>query len=405
VTGLLRGVKVVEAAVLLVGDYLGMLLGDEGADVIKLEQPGIGDYLRKILGQFAPDNSPMHVMVNRNKRSLTLDPRSAEGADVFRRLIEQTDVFVTGHVGDVPAKLGMDYDSLRAIKPDIVYCQATGFGAEGPYATIPTHGAMMEKLGGSPTLVLGHEGRVVEVEEGLPASGVILGPLFGAYAIAAALVKRDRTGEGSYIDISCSDAVVASAWPKATGLLNEDKLQPSDDVATFPKGGLPCAAKYTYYQTSDEKYVLFCCIEKKFWDNFCVAAGRPDLCGWHSNLTVVDYGEDDFELMDELQRLFHTKTQAEWIEMFKTEDIPAGPALTIAEARDDPHLQAREIIVNERHPVIGDLRVIGNPIRVRGETFDVERHAPRLAEHTDEILAELGYSPGDVDQLRTARVV
>ena len=116
-TGLLRGVKVVEAAVLLVGDYLGMLLGDEGADVIKLEQPGIGDYLRKILGQFAPDNSPLHVMVNRNKRSLTLDPRSPDGAEVFRRLIAETDVFVTGHVGDVPAKLGMDYETLRAINP------------------------------------------------------------------------------------------------------------------------------------------------------------------------------------------------------------------------------------------------------------------------------------------------
>ena len=195
-TGLLRGVKVVEAAVLLVGDYLGMLLGDEGADVIKLEQPGIGDYLRKILGQFAPDHSPMHVLVNRNKRSLTLDPRSPEGAEVFRRLIERTDVFVTGHVGDVPAKLGMDYDTLRAINPGIVYCQATGFGAEGPYATIPTHGAMMEKLGGSPQLALGEHGRVVEVADGLPASGVILGPLFGAFAVAAALVKRDRTGAG-----------------------------------------------------------------------------------------------------------------------------------------------------------------------------------------------------------------
>jgi crotonobetainyl-CoA:carnitine CoA-transferase CaiB-like acyl-CoA transferase len=400
VTGLLRGVKVVEAAVLLVGDYLGMLLADEGADVIKLEQPGIGDYLRKILGQFAPDNSPLHVMVNRNKRSLTLDPRSPEGAEVLRRLIADTDVFVTGHVGDVPAKLGMDYETLRAMNPRIVYCQSTGFGAEGPYATIPTHGAMMEKLGGSPTLALGDQGRVVEVAEGLPASGVILGPLFGAYAVAAALIKRERTGEGSYIDISCSDAVVASSWPKATGLLNEAKLQPSEDVATFPKGGLPAAAKYTYYQTSDEKYVLFCCIEKKFWDNFCIAAGRPDLCPRHSKLTVVDYGEDDFELMDELQRVFHTKTLAEWVEIFRTQDIPAGPALTIAEVPDDPHLRARQIIVDEHHPVIGDLRVVGNPIRTLGETFEVERHAPSLGEHTDEILADLGFGADERDELR-----
>ena len=264
---------------------------------------------------------------------------------------------------------------------------------------------MMEKLGGSPTLVLGDEGRVVEVEEGLPASGVILGPLFGAYAVAAALVKRDRTGEGSYIDISCSDAVVASAWPKATGLLNEDKLQPSDDVATFPKGGLPCAAKYTYYQTSDEKYVLFCCIEKKFWDNFCLAAGRPDLCGWHSNLTVVDYGEDDFELMDELQRRLPHQDPGRMDGDVPDRGHPRRTGPDIAEAADDPHLQARQIIVDEHHPVIGDLRVIGNPIRTRGETFEVERHAPSLAEHTDEILAELGYSADDVDELRSARVV
>jgi crotonobetainyl-CoA:carnitine CoA-transferase CaiB-like acyl-CoA transferase len=405
VTGLLRGVKVVEAAVLLVGDYLGMLLGDEGADVIKLEQPGVGDYLRKILGQLAPDYSPLHVMVNRNKRSLTLDPRSTDGAEVFRRLIERADVFVTGHVGDVPAKLGMDYGTVRDINPGIVYCQATGFGADGPYATIPTHGAMMEKLGGSPGLALDEHGRVIEVAEGLPASGVILGPLFGAYAVAAALVRRDRTGEGTYIDISCSDAVVASAWPKATALLNADKMQPSEDVALFPKGGLARAAKYTYYQTSDEKYVLFCAIEMKFWDNFCIAAGRPDLCPWHSKKTVVDYGEDDFELMDELQRLFHTKTLAEWVDLFRTRDIPAGPALTIAEAPDDPHLQAREIIVEEHHPAVGDLRVIGNPIRTLGETFSVGRHAPSLGQHTEEILADLGFSAGQVRELRETRAI
>lgn len=404
-TGLLRGVKVVEAAVLLVGDFLGMLLGDEGADVIKLEQPGSGDYVRRILGQFAPGYSPFHVVVNRNKRSLTLDPRSPDGAEVLRRLIADTDVFVTGHVADVPAKLGLDYDSLRAINPGIVYCQATGFGATGPYATIPTHGAMTEKLGGAPTLAMGEAGRVVEVEPGLPHSGVLLGPLYGAYAVAAALVRRERTGEGSSIDISCSDAVVAASWSRSTPLLNESKLQHVDEVAPFPAGGLASAAKYTYYETSDRQYVMFCCIERKFWDNFCTVAGRPDLMPRHSNVTVVDYGEDDFDLMAELQRVFHTKTLAEWTALFVEHDIPASPAVAITGAADDPHLRARGIIVDEHHPAVGDLRVVGNPILTRGETFTVERHAPALSEHTDEILAELGFAPDRVDDLRSRGVI
>ncbi len=404
-TALLRGVKVVEAAVLLVGDYLGMLLGDEGADVIKLEQPGTGDYLRKILGQFAPDWSPLHVMANRNKRSLTLDPRGEEGREVFRRLIESVDVFVTGHVGDVPAKLGMDYDTVRAINPRIVYCQATGFGAEGPYSSVPTHGAMMEALGGAPTLAPDESGRVRETAPGLPASGVILGPLYGAFAVAAALHQRERTGEGAFIDISCSDAVVAAAWPKATGLLNEAKLQPSEDVALFPKGGIAQAAKYTYYQTKDERYVLFCCIEKKFWDNFCDVAGRPDLRPWHSDVTVVDYGEDDLELIEVLQEVFHTKTLAEWMELFATHDIPAGPALPISQVADDPHLRARGIIVDAHHPVVGDVKMVGNPIRTRGEAFRVERPAPALGEHVDEILAELGFDGPTIERLRANGVL
>mgnify|MGYP001022099647 CR=1 FL=1 len=127
---------------------------------------------------------------------------------VVERLIREADVFITGQVGPIPAKLGMDYESVRAINPRIVYCQTTGFGAVGPYAEIPTHGQMMEKLGGAPSLELAANGRIIETAEGVAASGVSLGPIYSAYAIAAAIIRRDRTGEGCYIDVSCSDAVV-----------------------------------------------------------------------------------------------------------------------------------------------------------------------------------------------------
>ena len=401
---LLQGVKVVESAVLLVGDHLGQLLGDAGADVVKMEQPGSGDYLRKILGQFAPDYSPFHCMVNRNKRSLTLDPRG-DGREVFERLIREADVFITGQVGSIPAKLGTDYESVRAINPRIVYCQTTGFGATGPYSDIPTHGQMMEKLGGAPSLAMGENGRIIETDAGVGSSGVVLGPLYSAFAIAAAIIRRDRTGLGCYLDVSCSDAVVASAWTLAMTQLNKDKLQAAEDVATFPVDGWRSAAKYTYYETRDKKYVLFCPIEKKFWDAFCNAVGRPDLCPWHSTVTVVDYGENDFALMDELQRVFHTRTLDEWTDIFRAHSIPAGPAVPISEVPDNPHLAARGIIVEEHHPVAGPLRVPASPVRIDGEPFEVRRHAPALGQHTGELLTQLGFLPDQIDKLRQVGAV
>lgn len=401
---LLQGIRVVESAVLLVGDHLGMLLGDQGAEIIKMEQPGSGDYVRKIMGQFAPDVSPMHVMVNRNKRSLTLDPRGA-GREVFEALIRDADVYITGQVAGVPEKLGTDYASVRAINPGIVYCQCTGYGADGPYSTLPTHGQMMESLGGSPALAMGDDGRIQQTRAGVPGSGTIIGTLFGAYAIAAALVKRSRTGEGCYLDISCSDAVVAAGWPAGVALLNPDKLQAAEDVATFPADGWRSSAKYTYYRTRDHRFVLFCPIEKKFWDAFCNAAGRPDLCERHSTVTRVDYGENDFALMADLQALFDSRDLREWTDLFVRHGIPGGPALPIEQAPEDPHLAARGIVVEEEHPQVGHLRVIGTPVRVNGAPFRVRRHAPTLGQHTDEVLTELGYDAGRIAELRATRAV
>jgi crotonobetainyl-CoA:carnitine CoA-transferase CaiB-like acyl-CoA transferase len=403
--GLLEGVRVVESAVLLVGDFVGRLLADEGADVVKIEQPGSGDYLRKIAGQFAPNISPMHVAVNRNKRSLTLDPRGTEGREVVRRLIEQADVFITGQVGDVPFKLGLDEASLRAINPRIVYCQTTGYGNTGPYSRIPTHGQMTEALGGSPQLGMGPQGRVERIGPGLPSSGTVLGPLYSVYAIAAALWRRERTGEGATLDISCSDAVVATGWARGTGALNAHKLRPEPDVAPWPEGGTDVSAKYTYYQTGDGNYLLFCAIEKKFWDRFCEAAGRHDLKAWHSTETVVDYGENDTDLMDVLQALFHTRTLQEWTALFATVGIPAGPAVSIDRAGNDPHLLERKAVLTEHHPVVGDLTVTGNPVRVQGRDFEITRSAPELGEHSDEVLAELGYTAVEVAALRRSGTI
>jgi crotonobetainyl-CoA:carnitine CoA-transferase CaiB-like acyl-CoA transferase len=165
-------------------------------------------------------------------------------------------------------------------------------------------------------------------------------------------------------------------------------------------GDLTRSAKYQHYQTADGKYILFCCIEPKFWDNFCRASAREDLIGRHDRGQAVDFGFGDEELRRELQKVFHTKSQLEWVAMASLRDIPMGPALGLHEVAGDPHLRARGMVVQEHHPLLGDLLTLGTPIRVRGETF-VVRSAPALGEHTDEILESLGYTTDEVGQLRT----
>ncbi|HLM18588.1 MAG TPA: CaiB/BaiF CoA-transferase family protein [Acidimicrobiia bacterium] len=386
-TGLLEGVTVVETGVLMTVDHLGRLLADEGADVVKVESPGQGDYLRNIMTRFAPDWSTFHLALNRNKRSLTCDARTPEGREVLSRLLDRADIFITGNIGDTNRKLGLDEESVRAIRPEIVYCQATGFGASGPYAQVPTHGQMMDALGGgAPPMALDDDGFVVATGDAVGGSGgVVIGPLYAAFGVACALARARLTGEGCYLDVSCADAVLCAKWLDAIPMLNPELVDRSWD------GKAPGeSAKYQHYETADGKYVLFCAIETKFWEHWCTAVGRDDLLREHRADLVVDFAGGDDALRREIQQVFHTKTQDEWMKVAVEDDIALGPALRFDEVGEDPHLQARGQIVLEEHPLFGEMRTLGNPVLVPGEEFTV-RSAPVLGQHTDEVLEELGY--------------
>jgi len=249
-------------------DYLGRLLGDEGADVVKVETPQLGDYLRNIMTTFAPDWSTFHMTLNRNKRSLTCDAKTSEGQEVLRKLISGAEIFITGNVGDTNKKLGLDYDTVSAIRPGIVYCQVTGFGASGPYAQVPTHGQMMDALGGGAApMAIDERGFVMPTGPAVGSSGgVVMGPLYGAFAVAAGLARARQTGEGCYIDVSCADAVVAGKWIGAMAMLNPEKVDPASQRGGGDGTG---SAKYQFYETKDGKYILFCAIEAKFWTHWC----------------------------------------------------------------------------------------------------------------------------------------
>src|SRR6516165_2886246 len=405
---LLAGVRVIESAMLFNGDRLGALLGDLGADVIKVESPAGGDYLRDMLGQLVPHFSPAFVQANRHKRSITIDLRKADGREVFWRLLDTADVFVDGNTADACSKLGIGYQDQRARKADIVYCQYTGFGASGPYRSIPTHGQMMDALAGALPVEVDSAGEVRRKPPGSSMTtteyggeGHATGAAYAAFHVAAALFRRAVAGEGCYIDVASSDAVIANAWVGATYSINSSRIVyrgsiPPDDLGP----------KYSFYQSKDDRFVLFCCIEPKFWDRFCRATNREDLVARKDSAGPVDFGASDPALREELSGIFRSRSQAEWLELASQQQVPIGPAPTSpAELPDDPHLQTREIFYEARHPLAGPFTYIGQPAKVSGQPFGIRRHAPGLGEHTDEILRQLGYVPADVSRLRSDGVV
>lgn len=410
---LLEGVKVLECTVLPTGGQVGRLLGDMGATSIKVEQPGIGDYLRVLGGQLGPGNSPIHLLVNRHKRSITLNLRAEAGREIFWELLADADVFIDGFAGDACDKLGVGYDAQLKVKPDIIYCQASGFGSAGPYGQIPVHGYMMNAVAGSSNLRLRDDGLVQEVVEPVDLNfpGYVDGPLmagiFAAMTTIAALRRRDQTGEGAYIDASGTDATLAAQSLDATLQWNRHRSTDQENLPPFVGSDPRQRPKYAFYRTKDDRFVLLAAIEHKFWDHFCAAVGRPDLASFKYEDSPVDFHNEggNVDLVDEIAPIIAERTQAEWMDVARQFDIPLSPANRIDEVLDDPHLQARQILFESEHPTAGPFTTVGWPAPVRGQTFDVQQHAPSLGEHTDQILCELGRTPDQIERLRADGVV
>jgi crotonobetainyl-CoA:carnitine CoA-transferase CaiB-like acyl-CoA transferase len=410
---LLRNVRVLECTVLPTGDQAGRLLGDLGAQSIKVEQPGIGDYIRDLGDMMAPRHSTTHMLINRHKRSITLNLRSDAGREVFYKILPTIDIFVDGFAGDACERLGVGYEAQRKVKPDIIYCQTNGFGTRGPYGQIPVHGYMMGATAGSTQLKVREDGLVQEAVEpselNFPGyvDGPLMGGLFGAFTAVAALNYRNETGKGCYIDSSGTDATLAVQSLDASCLWNRARTDRGINLPPTVGQDPTERPKYAFYVTKDDKFVLLAAIEHKFWDNFCDVIERPDLREMKYLDSPVDFRNQggDKNLAHILRPIMASRTLAEWMDIATKYDIPLSPANSVEDTLADPHLRAREIIHESVHPVAGPFTTVGWPAPVDGQPFDVERHAPTLGEHTDEILAEVGYSADDIHALRERGIV
>jgi len=390
--GLLTGYRVIEVSMLLNGASTSMMLADLGAEVIKVESPRLGDYLR------IDETRYLHQQANRNKRSICLDLATSGGQEVLGRLIGTADVFVTNATGNRNAKLGLSYEQLKVIREDIIYCQNTGFGATGPYADLPVHGQMMDALAGARPVTMGSDGLTC------PAGGPVhwpdlqiggeataTGAIYAAFHISAALAHRERTGQGCYLDVAAATAVTANAWTAVSALLN----QPEVAAAVADPAQRRGVARYQWYETADHKFVLFCPEERKFWLAFCQLTGRADL-------SDRVYGED---LRREVQAIMHTRTLAEWMQVAIGHRLPIGPSYSsIEEVAADPQIAARGMLVPGRDTDGRPVTYIGQPVLVDGAATPEPAPAPAHGADTEAILRELGYDDDAIEALAAGRV-
>jgi len=392
---LLDGLRVVEVA-LLAPNMLGMHLADLGADVIKVEDPERGDYTRWVGAAKSGDLSFLHLRWNRGKRSIVVDLRTPDGADVFRDLVAECEVVVEGLRAGALERRGLGYEALSMRQPALVFCSLSGFGQTGPYRDLATHGVAYDAFAGHAQPETTDDGFTT-----IPAKyhdiGTQAGALYATTAVLAAVLRARATGEGAHLDVAQADAAVA--W-------NAGRLDPLlSDASVEPRGAdLRESVRYQYYATADDKTILFQASERHFFDRFCEAVGRDDLLG-RPGAEFGEHARGDRELRGELTALFATRTQAEWVQLFIEADVPGGPVHTAASLLADPQFRDRAQLVEQDHPEAGHLRLIGNPVHTAARAESVAP-APKQGEHTDQVLREvLGYDERRIAALRARHAV
>src|SRR4030042_5891692 len=390
--GLLKELKMLDLSRLLPGPYCSLLLADLGMEVLKIEDPEQGDYMRMMGPALKKDSAYFHAL-NRNKKSMLLNLKAKEGKGILYQLIDTYDILLEGFRPGVMDRLGIGYQELKRRNPRVIFCSLSGYGQDGPYKERSGHDINYIGLGG--ILELTGSGGGDPIIPGTQIADIGGGGMMAAIGILAAIVHREKTGEGQYLDVAMHDGVIS--WLSIhAGRYFMDKELPK-------RGEMHLSGRYACYQvypTKDGRHISLGALEPKFWKNFCETLGRKDLI-----LKQFIEGEERVQIIKEIRELFKTKTQKEWVESFKNVDACLEPILSLGEVFQHPHVLHRKMVIEYEHPVEGKIRQVGNPIKSSQFPFEIRTPSPAWGEHTMEALKEIGYSEKEIKYFKEVKAI
>ena len=387
----LEGIRVLDLSRMLPGPYCSMMLADLGAEVIKIEEPTVGDPTRWSKPMVGAQSSAFR-QINRNKKSLAVDLKKSEGRGIFLKLAATADVVLEQFRPGVVDRLGIGYEAVSDVNPRIVYCSLTGFGQDGPHRDRSGHDLNYLALSG----VLG----LTTDERGKPAiPGVqvadLAGGMIAAFAILAALHARERTGRGQFVDVSMFDVMMSMLPIPASQQFAGKALEVGDKYLLT--GAYPF---YSIYETGDGRFMTLGALEPKFWENFCRKVGRDELVA-----RQFDYGELRKQLFEEVAAIFKSKSQAEWVELMREADCCCEPVLSMAEAFDHPQARAREMVREFADSTSESMNILGFAYKMSLTSPRASSGSPALGQDSQNLLRQIGLSDEEIEMLRNGGTV
>ncbi|WP_027719133.1 CaiB/BaiF CoA transferase family protein [Desulfovirgula thermocuniculi] len=395
-TGLpLEGIRVLDISRVLTGPFCTMILGDLGAEVIKVEMPGVGDETRAWGPPFVGGESAYYLSINRNKKSITVNMKDPRGREIIYRLARQADVMVENFLPGTARRLGVDYETIREINPRIIYCSLSGYGQDGPCAQQPAYDLLMQGEGGLMSITGLRDGEPVRIGVALVDIGA---GMYAVIGILAALLARRETGRGQYIDVSLLDTEVSWLSYAASNYFASGKNP-------VPMGSAhPSIVPYRAFRAKD-RYFILAVGNDAIWQRFCKAMGLEHLADdprFVTNEMRVKHRE---ELESLLAEIFATEEAAHWINLLQEHRVPCGPINAISEVVSHPQVLHRGMVVEMDHPQAGKVKVVGNPIHFGEFSVQYRLPPPLLGQHTREVLRELGYNEEEIEELKAGGVI